>query len=167
MALLGPAVADPDALTGLVDDDLPLDDSEEAQLEWEQEPGPSGIATAVLDVSRRSRWPRTNPCAVDEGFVIVEPMRSKTEARTVDGSQEVWTFTAVVLVGGVAIRVAGATAEGLGSQVRRCYSGRGSSRRAPVAGPGDGAAWIRAWSQNLGISLQAMISCGGPSETND
>ena len=36
LALLGPAVADPDALTGLVDDDLPLDDSEEAQLEWEQ-----------------------------------------------------------------------------------------------------------------------------------
>ena len=36
LALLGPAVADPDALTGLVDDDLPVDDSEEAQLEWEQ-----------------------------------------------------------------------------------------------------------------------------------
>ena len=28
--------AAPDALTGLVDEDLPLDDSEEAQLEWEQ-----------------------------------------------------------------------------------------------------------------------------------
>ena len=36
LALLLAAVADPDALTGLVDDDLPLDDSEEAQLEWEQ-----------------------------------------------------------------------------------------------------------------------------------
>ena len=36
LALLGPAVVDPDAVTGLVDDDLPLDDSEEAQLEWEQ-----------------------------------------------------------------------------------------------------------------------------------
>ncbi len=36
LALLGPAVVDPDAVTGLVDDDLPFDDSEEAQAEWEQ-----------------------------------------------------------------------------------------------------------------------------------
>ena len=36
LALLGPAAADPDAVTGLVDDDLPFDDSEEAQAEWEQ-----------------------------------------------------------------------------------------------------------------------------------
>jgi len=35
-ALLGPVVVDPDALTGLVDDDLPWDDSEEAQAEWEE-----------------------------------------------------------------------------------------------------------------------------------
>src|SRR5208283_6041014 len=36
LALLGPAVVDPDAVTGFGDDDLPLDDSEEAQAEWEQ-----------------------------------------------------------------------------------------------------------------------------------
>ena len=36
LALLGLAAAAPDALAGLVDDDLPLDDSEEAQLEWEK-----------------------------------------------------------------------------------------------------------------------------------
>ena len=36
LALLGPAVADPEAMTGLVDDDPPWDDSEEAQAEWEQ-----------------------------------------------------------------------------------------------------------------------------------
>ncbi len=36
LAWLGPAAADPDAMTGLVDDDPPLDDSEEAQAEWEQ-----------------------------------------------------------------------------------------------------------------------------------
>src|SRR4051794_17773188 len=36
LALLGPAAADPDALTGLVDDDPPFDDSEEARSEWEQ-----------------------------------------------------------------------------------------------------------------------------------
>ena len=36
LALLGPTAADPDALTELVDDDLPLDDSEQARVEWEQ-----------------------------------------------------------------------------------------------------------------------------------
>src|SRR3954452_23649932 len=36
LALLGPAAADPDAVTGPVDDDPPFDDSEEARAEWEQ-----------------------------------------------------------------------------------------------------------------------------------
>ena len=36
LALLGPAPADPGAVTGFVDDDLPFDDSEEARAEWEQ-----------------------------------------------------------------------------------------------------------------------------------
>src|SRR4051794_12625163 len=36
LALLGPAAAEPDALTDLVDDDPPFDDSEEARAEWEQ-----------------------------------------------------------------------------------------------------------------------------------
>src|SRR5208337_1855885 len=36
LALLGPAAVDPDAVTGFVDDDLPFDDSEEAEAEWEQ-----------------------------------------------------------------------------------------------------------------------------------
>jgi hypothetical protein len=36
LALLGPAATAPDAMTGLVDDDLPWDDSEEAQAQWEQ-----------------------------------------------------------------------------------------------------------------------------------
>ena len=30
---------------------------------------------------------------------------------------------------------------------------------------GVGAAWIRAWFESLGISLQAMILCWWPSET--
>src|SRR3954470_594173 len=36
LALLGPAVVDPDDLTGLVDDDPPWDDSEGARAEWEE-----------------------------------------------------------------------------------------------------------------------------------
>ena len=35
-AMLGPAAADPDAVTGLVDDDPPFDDSEQAEAEWER-----------------------------------------------------------------------------------------------------------------------------------
>jgi hypothetical protein len=35
LAMLGPAAADPDAVTGFVDDDSSFDDSEEAQAEWE------------------------------------------------------------------------------------------------------------------------------------
>jgi hypothetical protein len=36
LALLGPTVADSDAVTELVDDDPPFDDSEQAWVEWEQ-----------------------------------------------------------------------------------------------------------------------------------
>ena len=134
LALLGPAVADPDGLTGLVDDDLPLDDSEEAQLEWEQVQA-EWIATGFPDASRRSRWPRTNP-AVDEGFVIVEPDEVKTKAQPSTGRKEVWTFTAVVLVAGLRYAFAEATAEGLWLQVGAVTPVGGSQRRAPVAGPG-------------------------------
>ena len=59
-AMLGPVVVDPDTLTGLVDDDPPFDDSEQAQAEWEQTQA-EWIATGFPDVSRRFRQPGTNP----------------------------------------------------------------------------------------------------------
>ena len=65
-ALLGPAAADPDAVTGLVDDDPPFDESEGAQAEWEQTQA-EGVATGfpgcdpaypVARDQRRAWWTR-------------------------------------------------------------------------------------------------------------
>ena len=159
LALLGPAVADPDALTGLVDDDLPLDDSEEAQLEWEQVQA-EWIATGFPGCEPAFPVAKDQPRAVDEGFVIVEPDEVKTKAQPSTGRKEVWTFTAVVLVAGLRYAFAEATAEGLWLQVSALLLQLGvlsGERRLLVLG--DGAAWIRAWFESLGISLQAMILC--------
>ena len=159
LALLGPAVADPDALTGLVDDDLPLDDSEEAQLEWEQVQA-EWIATGFPGCEPAFPVAKDKPRAVDEGFVIVEPDEVKTKAQPSTGRKEVWTFTAVVLVAGLRYAFAEATAEGLWLQVSALLLQLGvlsGERRLLVLG--DGAAWIRAWFESLGISLQAMILC--------
>ena len=103
---------------------------------------PSGLRRAFPDVSRRSRWTRTNP-AVDEGFVIVEPDEVKTKAQPSTGRKEVWTYTAVVLVAGLRSVFAEATAEGLWLQVSALLLQLGvlnGERRLLVLG--DGAAWI-------------------------
>ena len=159
LALLGPAAADPDALTGLVDDDLPLDDSEEAQLEWEQAQA-EWIATGFPGCEPAFPVAKDEPRAVDEGFVIVEPDEVKTKAQPSTGRQEVWTYTAVVLVAGLRYAFAEATAEGLWLQVSALLLQLGvlrGERRLLVLG--DGAAWIRTWFESLGISLKAMILC--------
>jgi len=159
LALLGPAVADPDAMTGLVDDDLPLDDSEEAQAEWEQAQA-EWIATGFPGCEPVFPVAKDEPRMVDEGFVIVEPDEVKTKAQPSTGRKEVWTYTAVVLVAGLRYAFAEATAEGLWLQVSALLLQLGvlsGERRLLVLG--DGAAWIRAWFESLGISLKAMILC--------
>ena len=159
MALLGPAVVDPDAVPGLVDDDLPFDDSEEAQAEWEQTFA-EWIATGFPGCEPAFPVDQDKPRAVDEGFVIVEPDEVKTKAQPSTGRKEVWTYTAVVLVAGLRYAFAEATAEGLWLQVSALLLQLGvlsGERRLLVLG--DGAAWIRAWFESLGISLQAMILC--------
>src|SRR3954464_5754598 len=70
LALLGPAAADPDALTGPVDDDPPFDDSEEARAEWEQTQA-EWIATGFPGCEPAYPEARDEPRAADEGFVIV------------------------------------------------------------------------------------------------
>ncbi len=60
LASLGPAAIDPDAVTGFVDDDLPFDDSEVAQAEWEQVQA-EWIATDFSGCEPTFRCPRTNP----------------------------------------------------------------------------------------------------------
>ena len=76
LALLGPAIADPDAVTGLVDDDLPWDDSEQAQAEWELVQA-EWIATGFPGCEPVCPVDRDKPRAADDGFVIVDPMRSR------------------------------------------------------------------------------------------
>src|SRR5206468_4256949 len=100
LALLGPAAAAPDAMTGLVDDDLPWDDSEEAQAQWEEAQA-QWIATGFPGCEPAFPVAKDEPRAVDEGFVIVEPDEVKTKAQSSTGRKEVWTYTAVVLVAGL------------------------------------------------------------------
>ena len=157
--MLGPAAADPDAVTGLVDDDLPFDDSEEAQAEWEQTQA-EWIATGFPGCEPAFPVAQDEPRAVDEGFVIVEPDEVKTKAQPSTGRKEVWTYTAVVLVAGLRYAFAEATAEGLWLQVSALLLELGvlsGERRLLVLG--DGAAWIRAWFEGLGIPSKAMVLC--------
>ena len=159
LAWLGPAVVDPDAVTGHVDDDLPWDDSDEAQAEWEPTLA-EWRATGFPGCEPACPVAQDEPRAVDEGFVIVEPDEVKTQAQPATGRKEVWTYTAVVLVAGWRYMFAEATPEGLWLQVSALLLELGvlkGERRLLVLG--DGAAWIRTWFESLGISLKAMIVC--------
>ena len=159
--MLGPAAADPDAVTGLLDDDPPFDfdDSEEARAEWEQAQA-AWIATGFPGCEPAFPVAQDEPRVVDEGFVIVEPDEVKTKAQSSTGRKEVWTYTAVVLVAGLQYAFAEATAAGLWLQVSALLLDLGvlrSERRLLVLG--DGASWIRTWFEGLGISSKAMILC--------
>jgi hypothetical protein len=159
LALLGPAAVDPDARTGLVEDDPPFDDSEDAQAEWELTQA-EWIATGFPGCEPAFPVAQDEPRAVDEGFVIVEPDEVKTKAQPSTGRKEVWTYTAVVLVGGSRYALAEASVEGLWLQVSALLLELGvlnGARRLLVLG--DGANWIRTWFEGLGISLKAMILC--------
>jgi hypothetical protein len=159
LALLGPAVSDPDALTGLVDDDPLWNESEEALAVWEETPA-EWIATGFPGCEPAFPVSRDEPRAADEGFVIVEPDEVKTKAQPSTGRKEIWTFTAVVLVAGLRYVFAEASADGLWLQVSALLLELGvlrGARRLLVLG--DGASWIRTWFESLGISPKAMIVC--------
>ena len=159
LALLGPAAVDPNAVTGVVDDDPPFDDSEEARAEWEQAQA-EWTATGFPGCEPAFPVAKGEPREVDEGFVIIEPDEVKTKAQPSTGRKEVWTYTAVVLVAGLRYAFAEATAEGLWVQVSALLLELGvlsGARQLLVLG--DGAAWIRTWFENLGISPKAMILC--------
>jgi hypothetical protein len=159
--LLGPAATDPDAVTGLVDDDPPFDfdDSEDAQAEWEQTRA-EWIATGFPGSEPAFPVAKGEPREEDERFVIVEPDEVKTKAQPSTGRKEVWTYTAVVLAAGFRYACAEATAEGLWLQVSALLLELGvlrGDRRLLVLG--DGASWIRTWFEGLGIPSKAMILC--------
>lgn len=159
LAQLGPAVADPEAVTGSVDDDPPFDDSEEAQAEWEPVRA-EWIATGFVGCDPAFPVNKDEPREVDEGFVIVEPDEVKTKAQPSSGRKEVWTYTAVVLGAGLRYCLAEATAEGLWLQVSALLlelGVLGGERRLLVLG--DGASWIGTWFEGLGIDSKAMVLC--------
>ncbi len=148
-------------MTGLADDDPPFDfdDSEEAQAEWNQTPA-EWIATGFPGCDPAFPVARDEPRVVDEGFVIVEPDEVKTKAQPSTGRKEIWTYTAVVLVGGLRYAFAEASAGGLWLQVSALLLELGvldGERRLLVLG--DGASWIRTWYEGLGIPSKAMILC--------
>jgi hypothetical protein len=159
LAMLGPLPADPDAVTGLVDDDPPFDDSEEAQADWEQVQA-EWIATGFAGGQPAFPVDQDELRVVDEGVVIVEPDEVKTKAQPSSGRKEVWTYTAVVLVAGLRYCFAEATAEGLWLQVSALLLELGvlDGERRPLV-LGDGAAWIRTWFEGLGIDSKAMVLC--------
>jgi hypothetical protein len=159
LARLGPLPADPDAVTGLVDDDPPFDVSEEARAEWEEVQA-EWIATGFAGGEPAFPVARDEPRVVDEGVVIVEPDEVKTKAQPSSGRKEVWTYTAVVLVAGLRYCLAEATADGLWLQVSALLLELGvlcGERRLLVLG--DGASWIRTWFEGLGIDSKAMVLC--------
>lgn len=161
LAMLGPAATDPDAVTGLVDDDPPFDfdDSEEAQAEWDQTQA-EWIATGFPGCEPAFPVAKGEPREEDQGFVIVEPDEVKTKAQPSTGRKEVWTYTAVVLAAGFRYACVEATAEGLWLQVSALLRELGvlrGDRRLLVLG--DGASWIRTWFEGLGICSKAMILC--------
>lgn len=159
LAQLGPAVVDPEELTGLVDDDPPFDDSEEAQAQWEQVQA-QWVATGFAGSEPVFPIAKGKPRVVDADYVIVEPDEVKTKAQRSTGRKEVWTYTTVVLVAGLQYAFAEATAEGLWLQVSALLLELGvlcGERRLLVLG--DGAGWIRTWFESLGIDSKAMILC--------
>jgi hypothetical protein len=135
LALLGPTAADPDAVTGLVDDDPPFDDTAEAQAEWEQTQA-EWIATGFPGCEPAFPMDKDDPRVEDEGWVIVEPDEVKTKAQPSSGRKEVWTYTAVVLVAGLRYCLAEATAEGLWLRISALLLELSAWRRASAAGPG-------------------------------
>jgi hypothetical protein len=179
--LLSPA-ADPDAGGEPVDDDPPCDEAEADPAEWEQVQA-EWVATGFPGCEPAFPVARTEPRAVDDGFVIVEPDEVKTKAQPSTGRKEIWTYTAVVLVAGLRYAFAEATAEGLWLQVSAPLLKLGVVRgERQLLVLGDGAVWIRNWFEGLGVPSKAMILCwwhlskrcyeslsraGGPKERRD
>jgi Uncharacterised protein family (UPF0236) len=150
-AVLGPPATD--AVIEDIDDDPPCDEVEEwEQDEWAATGFPGGEPACPVAINE--------PRQADEGLVIVEPDEVMTRAQASTGRKKLWTYTATVMVAGLRYALAEATAEGLWSQVGALLVGLGvtrGERRLLVLG--DGAGWIRAWYEGLGISPRAMIVC--------
>jgi len=127
-------------------------DWERAQAEWAATGFPGGEPACPVAVDE--------PRLVDEDVVIVEPDEVVSKAQATTGRKRIWTYTAVVMVAGLRYAFAEATAEGLWLQVGALLVELGAlrgDRRLLVLG--DGAGWIRAWYEGLGIASRGMVVC--------
>jgi hypothetical protein len=100
------------------------------------------------------------PRTVDPGVVLVELDEVKTKAQATTGRKQLWTYTALVLVGGLQYHLADGTAEGLFEQLAgllcRLDVLDGTRQLLVLA---DGASWIRTWFEGLGLAGKTMIVC--------
>ncbi len=139
--------------------DVPLDESEEAQTEWEQAQA-VWAATGFPGCEPVCPVKAKTPRQVDEGFVIVPPDEVQTKAQPCTGRKAICTYTAVVLVAGWQYSLASATTADLGLQVAALLLELGvprGQRRLLVLG--DGAKWIRDWFEGLRLDHKVMIVC--------
>jgi len=139
--------------------DVPLDESEEAQAEWEQAQAAwaaSGFPGCEPVCPVKAREPRH----VDAGFVIVQPDEVQTKAQPCTGRKAICTYTAAVLVAGWQYSVASATTADLWLQVAALLVELGvSSGQRRLLVLGDGARWIRDWFEGLNLDHKVMVSC--------
>ena len=143
------------------DDAPPCEDAEEAGAEADWEQAQAGwVATGFAGGGPACPVALDEPRQVDQGLVIVGPDEVVTRAQATTGRKTVRTDTAVVMVAGLRYALAEATAQGLWVQVGALLVGLGvlrGDRRLLVLG--DGAGWIRAWYEGLGIASRGMIVC--------
>jgi hypothetical protein len=140
-------------------DTPPCDDPDEAEAEWECTQT-AWAATGFPGCEPACPVARDEPRQVDQEWVIVEPDEVVSKAQATTGRKTVWTYTTVVMVAGLRYAFAEATAQGLWLQVGALLMELGvlrGARRLLVLG--DGAGWIRAWYEGLGVTPRALIVC--------
>jgi hypothetical protein len=117
---------------------------------------PVGFDGAAAAAPRAPDEPRS----VDPDVVLVELDEVKTKAQATTGRKQVWTYTALVLVGGLQYLLADGTAEGVFEQLAgllcRLDVLDGTRHLLVLA---DGASWIRTWFEGLGLAGKTMIVC--------
>jgi hypothetical protein len=104
--------------------------------------------------------PRDHPRAVDPDVVLVELDEVKVHAQAHTGRKEVLAFTGLVMITGRCWHLAAASGRELTYQVGALLAVLGvhrDARRLLVLA--DGARWIRAWFEGLGLSGGTMIVC--------
>jgi hypothetical protein len=141
--------------------DADSDSDPDASPEPTQEPA---SATEVIPVSggatTATAVAQDKPRAVDPGVVLVELDEVTTKAQPATGRKQLWTYTALVLVGAYQYLLADGTAEGMFAQLAgllcRLDVLDGTRRLLVLA---DGASWIRTWYKGLGLTRKTLIVC--------